>query len=132
MKAKLNNPLFVFIDTSKGARMPSAFVGLPGYNSHVQPKESMYKLLSKNNKVKLVGYDWSLQNKQKYLPTSKEVNFNKLDVILFNPVGRADKEIEFPAFHDDRPSITDNLELKKIILKRKKLLELKLFAKNNI
>jgi hypothetical protein len=126
-KKKLNNPLFVLIDSSRGSKMPSSFTGCNvEHVCSITKKDAIAQVLKKEE-PKLIGYDWSMKDGRRYLPKKEEVDFNKTNVILFNPVGKAKSLEDFSAYHDDTTLIT-NKYFKNVTLKRAELLKLQLFG----
>ncbi len=123
-RKELRDPLFVFVDASSSARMPSSFVGSPELNGPYKlRKDCMETVLNQNNlKTKVVGYDWSMKDSSKYLP--KDIALEKLNAILFNPSKERKIKYKFEgekieyssAIHDDKCSLMDSLEFKETVL----------------
>jgi hypothetical protein len=122
---KLKKPLFVFVDASRKDRMPAALTGYT-HEDYTQPNESISQILPKN-KVKIIGYDWSMKDGRNNLPKSPEIDFKKTDYILFNPVGKGKEPDKFSALHDNF-KISKNNSFKELTLKRVELLKLQWFG----
>lgn len=142
-------PIYIFVDSSTSARMPSAFLGFDQYrnNGTYMPFEySLYSILENFGKeTSAVGYNWSsnsakiilrdyynrnLLDKLQFndrLPKNN-INLKNTDVILFNPVGKGKDPEKYSALHDDtfgyskyRSNKFRNYVLDKVLMLKKNL-----------
>ncbi|MFA5745898.1 MAG: hypothetical protein WCX82_01775 [archaeon] len=104
-KQEYKDPVFIFVDASDSKKMPASFVG---YSSAARSDDWTYmqypirRVLSDSNiNSKLIGYDWSMRDGTKQLPSTLKLDGeNKIDAILFNPSKGRQKESAYPNNND--------------------------------
>ncbi|MEI8364187.1 MAG: hypothetical protein WCF78_01905 [archaeon] len=119
-RQKLDNPLFVFVDSSRAPRMPASLTGYAKDDSHLPERKSIKGILEKDGEdVKRIGFNWSNDTsfqsfkKKDYLPRLDEKELEKLNAILFNPSVEQKRKISYDdkvgewesAPHDDETNM---------------------------
>ena len=119
-RKKLDNPLFIFVDSSRAPRMPSSLTGYAKDDSHLPENKSIKGVLENDGeKIKRIGFNWSDDTsiisfkKKDYLPKLDSKELNSLNAILFNPSVEQKRKIGYKniiekwesAPHDDQANM---------------------------